>query len=291
MKTTIGIITLNRPQTLRLVLEALGKQTRDPFEIIVADNSTGSDTQELLKQYPGVVNLRIRERLYQPHLRNIILNHCRGEVIAFLDDDAVPKPKWLESIEEGYLDREVAGVTGPAINCESPGNATVHLIHPASNRNYFTPSGDMRSDARRWIPPHPVKCTVMLGANMSYRTELIRRIRFDEFYGRDAAFREESDPQVAIIREGYSFLYHPGAFVWHMCFRQGGTRVNPRKDYYYHAGVNHRYFADKYFPRWRSRMAWIFWSVNPPCAWLALALAILRRDVNILKWHRGLWGR
>ncbi len=297
---SVGIITFNRPETLKLVLKALEAQTKQPYEILVVDNSTNFATKNLMKKFLAKRRLRrqhtlkyhyVKERIFQPHARNMILKKCNGNVIAFLDDDAVPEPQWLAAIEECFSDKTVVGATGPALNCIEPGNPTEKIITSGKNRNYFTSCGDVRSDSRRWIPPASVGCTIMLGANMSFRTELLKRIGFDEFYGKDAAFREETDPQVALIKQGFRFVYNPSAVVWHMKFSKGGIRSNPPENYYYYCGVNHRHFADKYFPKWKSRLSWIFFSLNPPCLWIALGLSVMRRDKSLLKWHKGLWAR
>ncbi len=291
MRISVGIITFNRPETLKLVLEALKLQTRKADEIIVVDNSTNDETQKLMKKYPKVKYTYVKERIFQPQARNIILKKCNGNVIAFLDDDAVPEKQWLSAIEESYSDDNVAGVTGPALNCIKPGKPTEKIVRSDKNRNYFTSYGDIRSDSRRWIPSKPIKCSIMLGANMSFRMNFPEKIHFDEFYGKDAAFREETDPQVALIKKGGIFVYNPKALTWHMKFAKGGIRSNPPENYYYFCGINHRHFADKYFPKWKSRLSWIFFSLNPPCLWLAVVMAIARRDKNILKWHKGLWAK
>ncbi|MBI4162337.1 MAG: glycosyltransferase family 2 protein [Candidatus Aenigmarchaeota archaeon] len=285
----VGIITYNRHETLKIVLDALQKQTRRAEEIIVVDNSTNFETQKLLKNYTKVKYFHIKKRIYQPQARRIVLEKCNADIIAFLDDDAVPEPQWLASLQDSYNGGNVVGVTGPALNCVEPGKPAEKIIRSDKNRNYFTAYGDVRSDSRRWIPSKPVKCTIMLGANMSFLTEALRNVGFDGFYGKDAAFREETDPQVALVRQGFTFVYNPKAIVWHMKYAKGGIRSNPPENYYYYCGVNHRHFADKYFSRWRSRLSWIFWSQNPPCLWLALMLAVFKRDKKILKWHKGLW--
>jgi len=289
MNISIGIVTYNRPETLKRVLDSLKTQTKKPLEIIIVDSSEDNETEKLVKKYKKIKYIHTKNRVYQPAARNMILKKCKGEIISFLDDDAIPEKKWLENVEKGFVEFDVVGVTGPALNTDNDLKPTEKIIRTNKNQNYFTSSGDIRCEARRWIPSKPVFCSIMLGANMSFLVEPLREIGFDEFYGRDAAVREETDPQIALIKKGYKFVYVPGALVYHLKNQKGGIRANPKGNYFFWAGVNHRHLADKYFPKWKSRLSWIFWSINPPCLWLCVALAIIRRDPSILKWHKGLW--
>jgi len=289
MKASVGIVTYNRPETMKMVLDNLKIQTKKPLEIIVVDSSENNETEKLTKKYKKIKYIRTKKRLYQPQARNIILKKCRGDIIAFLDDDAIPKKDWMKNILKGFEYENAVGVTGPAITCNKKLKPTMKILRTDKNQNYFTSYGDMRSESRRWVPPKPVFCSLMLGANMSFLLKPLEEIGFDEFYSHDAAVREETDPQIALIKKGFRFIYMPKAFVYHLKSEIGGIRTNNKKDYYYWAGVHHKYLCDKYFPKWKTRLAWLFVSKNPPCLPLCIILSLIRKDLNILKWIKGLW--
>ena len=44
--------------------------------------------------------------------RNIALSMARGDIVAFLDDDAVPEPDWLDQIAAAYADPEITAAGG-----------------------------------------------------------------------------------------------------------------------------------------------------------------------------------
>ena len=44
--------------------------------------------------------------------RNIGIAMARGDIVVFMDDDAVPEPAWLDQLELGYTSELVAGVGG-----------------------------------------------------------------------------------------------------------------------------------------------------------------------------------
>jgi GT2 family glycosyltransferase len=50
-----------------------------------------------------------------PKKRDMGLVHARGEIIAFLDDDAYPVRGWLKNAVKNFQDEEVAAVGGPAV--------------------------------------------------------------------------------------------------------------------------------------------------------------------------------
>lgn len=272
MKTnvTVGIITYKRPKILKKCLKAISKQTVKPKEVILIDSS--------------------EKRIIQPITRNLILEKCKTEIIAFLDDDAIPTRYWLENIVKGYSNPEIVGVGGPCINVDESFTIKEKIINNTENRNYFKSSGDIRCDGRKWIPPEKVETQIMLGGNMSFLTNKLREVGgFDENY-KGCAFREETDPQVALIKKGYKFLYEPKALVHHVQTSKGGINKEKKAtNYYYQCGSNHKYFCDKYFSKLKSRLSWVFWSISPPCLWLTLVLAILRRDKRYFGWIKGLW--
>jgi glycosyltransferase involved in cell wall biosynthesis len=47
--------------------------------------------------------------------RDIALKHAKGQILAFLDDDAYPVKEWLKAALVNFSDPEVAAVGGPAV--------------------------------------------------------------------------------------------------------------------------------------------------------------------------------
>ncbi|MBI2579902.1 MAG: glycosyltransferase family 2 protein [Candidatus Aenigmarchaeota archaeon] len=291
MIITVGIITHNRSETISRCLKSLALQTRPPDEIVVVDTSDDNKTELLINKIKMPVKYtRPKNRIRQPAARNMILKNSKGDIIAFLDDDTVPKKFWLENVEKSFgHDKNIAGACGPAIDCDKNLNPTHKMLRTDRNQNFFTSCGDVREKTRLWVPPRPVKCSVMLGANMAFRTDKLKEVGgFVDFYTGGYGFREENFPQVALIKKGYTFLYNPKVFVWHIKKRAGGAEKD--FEHYYLCGKYHRYFADKFFPKWKSRLSWIFWSFSPPCLWICIILSVIRRDKSILRWQKGLWG-
>jgi glycosyltransferase involved in cell wall biosynthesis len=105
---TILICTHNRADLLAGALESLEGQSleRGRFEVIVVDNASTDDTPRVAIACAErkKVHLRyVREaELGLDAARNRGIREARGEIIAFLDDDARARYDWAEAILEGF---------------------------------------------------------------------------------------------------------------------------------------------------------------------------------------------
>jgi glycosyltransferase involved in cell wall biosynthesis len=97
------ICTHNRAVYLRKAIGSLIHQTlpRENYEIVVVDNGSSDRTADVVRQEFGDVPML--RYVYEPMLglayaRNAGCNTAQGKYVAYLDDDAVACPSWLEKI-------------------------------------------------------------------------------------------------------------------------------------------------------------------------------------------------
>ncbi|MQF82918.1 glycosyltransferase [SAR202 cluster bacterium AD-802-E10_MRT_200m] len=83
------------------------------FEIIVLPDEN-VEAKELL----GAIIIETGD-LRPAQKREIGVQHSSGEIIAFIDDDAFPTPKWLMSAVNIFEDENVGAVGGPAVTPDS----------------------------------------------------------------------------------------------------------------------------------------------------------------------------
>jgi len=102
------------------VLAALLNQTRMAGEIIVAHSGEHDPTDELQKLDVRVRVVHSDESLLAGAARNLGVEHCLGEWIAFVDADTVPGRDWLEELVACAQDARTDFVVG-AIGCANPG--------------------------------------------------------------------------------------------------------------------------------------------------------------------------
>lgn len=96
---SVVICTYNRSRLLADALDSLTRQTVDPdvLEVVVVDNNSTDDTVAVVARFQGMFrhyqSLR-EERQGLSHARNRGWQACRGDYVAFLDDDACAEPDW-----------------------------------------------------------------------------------------------------------------------------------------------------------------------------------------------------
>ena len=112
MRASVVIATSNRGQSLRALLGALRHQTFGDFEVVVVKGPSTDDTDQVLADWASDVRVVHNPELNLSRSRNLGIDVAAGEIVAFIDDDAVPEPSWLESLMAHYQDEAVGGVGG-----------------------------------------------------------------------------------------------------------------------------------------------------------------------------------
>ena len=120
-KLTCIIPTHLRDKLLKDAIDSVVKQTCKPFELIVVDNTNSQATKELVVSYRSKTEILIR---YIGHSqggkgcisRNIGAQSAQGNVLAFLDDDDMWAPNYIESMLEIKQHDAVNAVYGWLMN-------------------------------------------------------------------------------------------------------------------------------------------------------------------------------
>lgn len=143
---------------------------------------------------------------------NAGLEAVTGDIVSITDDDAAPHPDWLEKINTHFLaDAKIGGVGGR------------DWIH---NGNQLEDGTSQVIGKLQWFgrvignhhlgvgAPRPVD--VLKGVNMSFRTQAIARLRFDErMRGTGAQVHFEMAFTLALKRAGWQMIYDPKVAVDH----------------------------------------------------------------------------
>src|SRR4051794_4054829 len=109
----VVIPSWRRPDALRRCLAGLQRQAVGPNEVVVARRWDDVATRAAVA---GVSSPRLREvTVAEPGVvaaRNAALAVVGSDVVAFVDDDAVPRPDWIERMLRHYADPAVGAVGG-----------------------------------------------------------------------------------------------------------------------------------------------------------------------------------
>jgi GT2 family glycosyltransferase len=104
--------TERRWDDLVAAVRSAAVQSPPPLEVIVACDHNPALLERVRRELPGVVPVANGQQRGLSGARNSGVAVARGDVIAFLDDDAVAAPDWLDRLLGPYEDRRVIGVGG-----------------------------------------------------------------------------------------------------------------------------------------------------------------------------------
>src|SRR5579871_2983277 len=213
---TVSVIvcTRNRPGQLELCLRGVASQTRKPLEILVVD-SAPQDAQARMIALDYECRYVIETRPGAARARNRGAQEARGEILAYLDDDAVPEPDWLAQLAGGFNDPAVTAIMGRAVAfSDDPEVRQLCALLQASDAD--------QSFAVDCHTPHAFEMAafggVGNGMNMAFRRSLLKIWRgFDERLGPGTPIGggEELLAYAEWIDLGHRILYLPSAVVRH----------------------------------------------------------------------------
>jgi glucosyl-dolichyl phosphate glucuronosyltransferase len=111
MDVTVCICTHDRPGYLRDCLEGMRRQTAgdERFDILVIDSASTGDIPARLARLVGELRNARLLRVEQPGVsaaRNAGAREAGGDYIAYIDDDAIPAPDWIERILEAITETD-----------------------------------------------------------------------------------------------------------------------------------------------------------------------------------------
>ena len=168
--------------------------------LVVSDSHIKLDYPNIQVVYTGQGQTGPAEK------RDIAIKQCKGEICAFIDDDAFPAKDWLKNAMKHFENQEVAAVGGPGITPENDSlmqkaGGAVYSSILGSGRNYyrFTP-GILRE-----VDDYP-----------AYNL-LIRKSILQEIGGYASTFYGGEDTKVclSIINLGKKIIYDPTVVVYH----------------------------------------------------------------------------
>ena len=116
--TSVSVIiaahTFERCDDLKQAVEsALGQQS-PPYELVVAVDNNPDLYEWVCKKLPDVVAVDHRGARGAGSTRNSGAKAAYGNILAFLDDDAIARPGWLQSLIAPLARPDVVGVGGRA---------------------------------------------------------------------------------------------------------------------------------------------------------------------------------
>ncbi len=204
LTVTVVICTRNRPGYLKECLRGVARLDPRPDQVLVVDNTQGDkEAEDVTREFRARYTFEPIQGLSRT--RNRGLAESDTDIVAFLDDDAVPAPDWLGILMEPFADDKTAASTGRVVTPTSNGASQLECPRILSNQD-----------------PHWFEIATFggmgLGSNMALRkSACIAPTMFDVRLGRGAPFQigEESYALARLLSDGYKAAYLPSAVVLH----------------------------------------------------------------------------
>lgn len=194
---SVVVCSYNGAATIKDTMEGLMKLNYRNFEVIIVDDGSKDKTAKIVKEYPFKLISTVNRGLSSA--RNTGLKNAKGDIIAYIDDDAYPDKHWLDYLAYAYINTNHAAMGGPNIIPAEDG--------PIARCVANAPGGPVHVLLTDEIAEH------VPGCNLSVRRDVLEQIGgFDPIY-RSAG--DDVDVCWRIQKAGYTIGFHPSALVWH----------------------------------------------------------------------------
>ena len=238
---SIVVVTHNRPEELKECLESLKrlKLPKNSYEVLVVDSSTTNETRMLVKKFP--VKYFHTKHKGMTVARNIGIIRAKGEIIAFLDDDAIADENWIKQIKTNYNNAKRGAVGGKVIEDRllRRHQKDTTLVGKISKTGKLINNFDLGKEK--------IETDHIKGTNMSFtKKKLIEIGGFDNLYG-GRAYREETDVCLRLKKRGYKIIFDSNAKVFH-------KRIGPKSSHVIKKNISIEY--------WRARNHVYFYFKN-----------------------------
>ncbi|MBU1125452.1 MAG: glycosyltransferase [Candidatus Omnitrophica bacterium] len=218
------------------------------FEILILPDEPLNDKEGLSPE--GSVPLKVVPTgpVGPARKRDFALPHAKGEILAFIDDDAFPRADWLTNALKNFSDPFVAAVGGPAI---TPDNDSLH--QKASGMVFGSPlvSGNF---VYRYIPGKRQEVEDYPSCNF-----LVRKNIMEQLGGFDTSFWPGEDTKLCLDitkKLGKKIIYDPTVLVWHHRRSLFLPHISQIENYALHRG----YFVKK-FPQTSLKISYFMPSI------------------------------
>lgn len=206
LTVTIVIATANRSESLDRTLSSLRQLRYEWFEAVVVDGSSDDRSAQVVADHGEYIRYCRCPELNLSMSRNIGIAHARGDIVAFIDDDAIPEPDWLDWLLTGYEDPNVAQVGGFIRDHRGIDYQSKYIVvDRLGNGVLHDDLTGIELDEHEYLG--------LTGTNFSARRDCLLQIGgFDEEF---AYFLDETDVSVRLNDCGWGAVMVPQAEVHH----------------------------------------------------------------------------
>ena len=208
---SIVINTLDRAEWLRRLLPALATLDYPAFEVVVVNGPSRDDTDTLLGSLAGRIKALRVPVANLSQSRNVGIAAAAGEVVVFIDDDALPAvPDWLRRLVAPLVDDpSLGGAGGPVLRGDTDEwefHGRVASDYGEFREPFEASAQGIVADGRHWV-------RYTQGNNCAFLRDALLAIGgFDEVF---SYYLDETDVCLRLARAGRPIGFAPTAIVRH----------------------------------------------------------------------------
>ena len=225
-RVTIVVVPREQFSKARASLESLYAATSTPFALVYVDGNSPPRLRQYLAEQAAARRftlLRTERYLTSNEARNLGVRQVRTKYVAFVDNDVIVQPGWLEALLR-CAEETGAWVVGPLYCYGRDGSGSPDIVHTAGadlrivddgerhlhekHRHVNRPVAEVRSQLRR----EPIDL-------VEFHCMLVRRSALDQLGALDEkllSFFDHVDFCLAAHDAGGAIYFEPDALVTHL---------------------------------------------------------------------------
>lgn len=221
LAVSVVVVSRGRAADLPLCLLGISQLDYPAFEVVLVADPDGINAARTVPFFDQLKTVPFDEANISA-ARNLGIAEAAGEIVAFIDDDAVPEPTWLTHLVAGFADPQVACVGGFV-----RGRNGISFQWKARTVDQTGTAHALDVDETRItvLTPEPARAIKTEGTNMALRRDVLAGIG-----GFDPVFRfflDETDVNMRLATQGHKTAIAPLAQVHHG-YKASATRAADR---------------------------------------------------------------
>lgn len=201
---------------LRDAIDSLLNQSYADIEVVVVIHTNKNLYEEIVKAYGAQNKVKVvfnEQSLGAYAARNVGIKAARGDILAFIDDDAVANEKWVENLVNTYQELDAVAVGGKILPIWLPSKPAyfpeeLYWLVGVTHKGF---AEDKLAEVRN-----------AFGPNMSFKREVFEQVGlFNENLGfakRGTSYIQAGEAEFSLrmtSKFGIGVIYNPEAIVHH----------------------------------------------------------------------------
>jgi glycosyltransferase involved in cell wall biosynthesis len=202
----IAAYASERWDSLRAAVDSVAAQARPALETIVVIDHNPALLRRARRELDGVTVIQNTRTRGASGARNSGAAYSRGDIVAFLDDDAEATPGWLSGLIPYFANVDVTGA----------GGRLDPLWATRAPRWFPGEFGWAVGASYAGLPAHPARVRNVWAGNMAVRRAAFEAVGgFREDFGKVGSVSRPEDTDLCLRADSGAWVYDPSSAVGH----------------------------------------------------------------------------